>query len=150
MELGLLLGIVAGLLTAWLALIAVLWLFRPRDVRLAELVRVVPDVVRLARGLLADRAVPISVKAALIGLMAWLISPIDLIPEFIPVLGPLDDVVVAILVLRFVRRRIGDDELAGRWPGLPTAMRCWRALLERAETRPQAKGFVTIRKTSSP
>ena len=84
MELGLLLGIVAGLLTAWLALIAVLWLFRPRDVRLAELVRVVPDVVRLARGLLADRAVPISVKAALIGLMAWLISPIDLIPGVHP------------------------------------------------------------------
>ncbi len=119
MELGLLLGIAAGLLTAWLALIAVLWLFRPRDVRLAELVRVVPDVVRLARGLLADRAVPISVKAALIGLMAWLISPIDLIPEFIPVLGPLDDVVVAILVLRFVRHRIGDDELAKRWLGTP-------------------------------
>ena len=119
MELGLLLGIAAGLLTAWLALIAVLWLFRPHDVRLAELVRVVPDVVRLARGLLADRTVPLSVKAALIGLMAWLISPIDLIPEFIPVLGPLDDVVVAILVLRFVRRRIGDDELAGRWPGTP-------------------------------
>ena len=98
-------------------MLAVLWAFRPRDVRLGELVRVVPDVVRLARGLLTDRAVPLSVKAALIGLMAWLISPIDLIPEFIPVLGPLDDVVLTILVLRFVRRRIGADELARRWPG---------------------------------
>ena len=98
-------------------LLAVLWAIRPRDVRLGELVRVVPDVVRLARGLLADREVPLSVKAALIGLVAWLISPIDLIPEFIPVLGPLDDVVVAILVLRFVRRRIGAAEIARRWPG---------------------------------
>lgn len=106
-----------GLLTAWLALLAVLWTFRPRDVQLGELVRVVPDVVRLARGLLADRATPLSVRAALIGLMAWLISPIDLIPEFIPVLGPLDDVVVTILVLRFVRRRLGEEELVRRWPG---------------------------------
>jgi uncharacterized membrane protein YkvA (DUF1232 family) len=45
------------------------------------------------------------------------VSPIDLIPEFIPVLGPLDDVIVAVLVLRYVRRRLGDDELARRWPG---------------------------------
>ncbi len=115
----LIVGIGIGLLAAWLALIALLWLVRPRDVRLGELVRVVPDVMRLARGLLADPSVPVSVKAALIGLLAWLISPIDLIPEFIPVLGPLDDVVVAILVLRFVRRRIGADEFARRWPGTP-------------------------------
>jgi uncharacterized membrane protein YkvA (DUF1232 family) len=50
-------------------------------------------------------------------LLVWLINPIDLVPEFIPVLGPLDDVVVAVLVLRYVRRRLGDDELRRRWPG---------------------------------
>jgi len=113
----LVIGVAIGLVAAWLAFIAILWLVRPRDVRLGEMVRVVPDVVRLARELLADGDVPIGVKASLIGLVAWLISPIDLIPEFIPVLGPLDDVVVAILVLRYVRRRIGADELARRWPG---------------------------------
>ena len=111
------LGIGLGLLAAWLALVAMLWAFRPRDVGLGELVRVVPDVVRLARGLVGDRAIPLSVKAALIGLLAWLISPIDVIPEFIPVFGPLDDVVVTILVLRFVRRRLGEEELVKRWPG---------------------------------
>jgi uncharacterized membrane protein YkvA (DUF1232 family) len=115
----LVLGIGLGLLAAWLVLLAVLWVLRPRDVLLGELVRVVPDVVRLARDLLRDRATPLSVKAALVGLVAWLISPIDLIPEFIPVLGPLDDVVIAILVLRFIRRRIGANELARRWPGTP-------------------------------
>ena len=119
MDWDLLLGIGVGLAATWLALLGALWVFRPRDVRLGELVRVVPDIVQLARGLLADRAVPFSVKAALIGLLAWLISPIDLIPEFIPVLGPLDDVVVAILVLRFVRGRIGAGELARRWSGSP-------------------------------
>ncbi|HUR16181.1 MAG TPA: YkvA family protein, partial [Candidatus Limnocylindrales bacterium] len=45
------------------------------------------------------------------------ISPIDLVPEFIPVLGPLDDVVVAVVAMRFVRRRIGTEALMARWPG---------------------------------
>ena len=50
-------------------------------------------------------------------LLAWLVNPIDLIPEFIPVLGPLDDVIVAVLVLRYVRASLGDDELRRRWAG---------------------------------
>jgi uncharacterized membrane protein YkvA (DUF1232 family) len=53
----------------------------------------------------------------LIGLLAWIVSPIDLIPEFIPVLGPMDDVVVAIVAMRYVRRRVGTDELRQRWVG---------------------------------
>jgi uncharacterized membrane protein YkvA (DUF1232 family) len=109
--------IVLGLLAAWALFLVVLWLVRPRDVPLADLVRVVPDIVRLVRDLLADRATPIAVKAALVLLLAWLLSPVDIIPEFIPILGPLDDVVVAILVLRFVRRRVGDDGLRSRWRG---------------------------------
>jgi uncharacterized membrane protein YkvA (DUF1232 family) len=59
------------------------------------------------------------VKVALVLLLAWLISPIDLIPEFIPILGPLDDVVVAVLVLRYVRRKVGLEGLRSRWPGTP-------------------------------
>ena len=96
---------------------ALLWLFRPRGVPLRELVRVMPDVARLVRRLLADRSVPKGVRLALGGLIVWLASPIDLIPEFIPVLGPLDDAIVAVIVLRYVWRRLGDDELRRRWPG---------------------------------
>lgn len=110
-------GILLGLVIAWVAFIALLWVFRPRDVRLGELLRIVPDVLRLVRGILGDRGAPIGVRLALIGLLGWLISPIDLIPEFIPVLGPLDDVVVAALVLRYVRRRLGEQEFRQRWPG---------------------------------
>jgi uncharacterized membrane protein YkvA (DUF1232 family) len=113
----LLVAIVVGLVAAWAVLVAVLWAFRPRDVGLGELVRVVPDVLRLVRDLLADRTTPPAVRLALAGLLVWLISPIDLIPEFIPVLGPLDDVVVAVLVLRYVRRRLGPEELRRRWRG---------------------------------
>ena len=108
-----------GIVGVWAILVALLWLFRPRDVGLGELLRIIPDVVRLVRRLLGDRAVPLRAKVALVVLLAWLISPIDLIPEFIPILGPLDDVVVAVLVLRYVRRAVGLEELRSRWPGTP-------------------------------
>ena len=121
--------IVLGLLAAWALLLAILWLVRPRDVRLTTLVRLVPDVLRLARGLIGDRTTPLGVRLALVGLAAWLISPIDLIPEFVPVIGPLDDIVVAVLVLRYVRRRVGDGELRRRWPGTEDGYRMLSRIL---------------------
>ncbi|MBA2700774.1 MAG: DUF1232 domain-containing protein [Chloroflexi bacterium] len=122
-------AILVGLAAAWLAFIAILWLLRPRDARLSDLVRVVPDVLRLVRDLLADRRTPLQVRLALAGLLVWLISPIDLIPEFIPVLGPLDDVVVAIIVLRYVRRQLGDDEMRRRWRGTDEGYRLVASVL---------------------
>ena len=110
-------GAVIALVAAWALLIALLWFLRPRDVRLRELIGVVPDVLRLVRDLISDRSTPTGVRFALIVLLVWLVSPIDLIPEFIPVLGPLDDVVVAVLVLRYVRRRLGEEQLRRRWRG---------------------------------
>jgi uncharacterized membrane protein YkvA (DUF1232 family) len=118
-DLGVVVGLVVAVVGAWLLLVVALWLMRPRDVRVVELVRLVPDVLRLVRNLLTDRTVPGVVRIALVVLLGWLVNPIDLIPEFIPVLGPLDDVVVAIIILRYVRRRLGDDELRLRWPGTP-------------------------------
>jgi len=114
-----LIEIAVGLILLWILFVALLWILRPRDARLADLIRIVPDVLRLARSLIGDRSVPLGVRAALVGMVAWVVNPIDLIPEFIPVLGPLDDVVVAVLVLRYVRRRLGDDQLSRRWPGSP-------------------------------
>ena len=118
-----------ALLLAWLVFIVVLWLVRPRDVGLTEVVAFVPDLVRLVRGLIADRATELRVRLALVFLLAWLLSPIDLIPEFIPVLGPLDDVVVAILVLRYVRRRLGMASLRSRWTGTETGYRLLEQLV---------------------
>ena len=114
-----LIEIAVGLILLWILFVALLWILRPRDARLADLIRIVPDVLRLARSLIGDRSVPLGVRAALVGMVAWVVNPIDLIPEFIPVIGPLDDVVVAVLVLRYVRRRLGDDQLSRRWPGTP-------------------------------
>jgi uncharacterized membrane protein YkvA (DUF1232 family) len=117
MNLSVLGTIVLGLVAAWLALLLLLWLIRPRGVGARELARLVPDILRLVRDLLMDRSTPRSVRVALGILLVWLISPIDLVPEFIPVLGPLDDVIVAVVILRFVRRRLGEAEMRRRWRG---------------------------------
>ena len=119
MDVRSLLGLLAGLAGLWVALLVVFWFLRPRGVPAREIVKVVPDVLRLLRAVLVDRAVPLDVRLVLVGLLAWILSPIDLIPEFIPVLGPLDDVVVAIVAMRFVRRRLGVDALRARWAGTP-------------------------------
>jgi uncharacterized membrane protein YkvA (DUF1232 family) len=117
MDWPLVIGIVVSLLAVWAAFVAALWVLKPKDTNLGDLVRVVPDVLRLVRRLIGDRTAPLGVRVAVVGLLAWLLNPIDVIPEFVPVLGPLDDVVVAVLVLRYVRRRLGEDGFRRRWPG---------------------------------
>jgi len=126
---GTVLAIVGGLLAAWLLLLVLLLVIRPRGVPLREAVRLVPDVLRLVRSLLADRTVPLLVRFWLVVLVVWLVSPIDLIPEFVPVIGPLDDIVVAVLVLRYVRKRLGEDELRRRWPGTHDGYALLRSIL---------------------
>jgi uncharacterized membrane protein YkvA (DUF1232 family) len=116
-DLGVVAGIIVSVVLVWAALIAMFWLLRPKDVAVRELVRVVPDLLRLLKDLIADRGSPLDVRIVLIGLFAWIISPIDLIPEFIPVIGPIDDVVVAVVALRYTRRRIGLAALRNRWRG---------------------------------
>ena len=110
-------GIAIGLLAVWAVLVAILWLLRPKDVPIREVVRVVPDLVRLLRSLLADRSTPLDVRLALACLVLWLLSPIDLIPDFLPGIGVLDDVVLTIVALRYTRRRLGVDHLRARWAG---------------------------------
>jgi uncharacterized membrane protein YkvA (DUF1232 family) len=112
-----------GLVALWLLLLAVFWVLRPRDVPVREVIRVIPDILRLLRALVSDRTVPLDARIVVVGLIAWILSPIDLIPEFIPGLGPLDDVVVAIVALRYVRRRIGIDGISARWPGSDDGLR---------------------------
>ena len=114
---GLIVTIVLGLVVLWSLLILVFWTLRPRNVSAHELLRVIPDVLRLLRSVIGDRSAPLDVRVALVGLLIWILSPLDLIPEFIPVLGPLDDVVVAVVALRYLRRRLGVEDLRRRWAG---------------------------------
>ncbi len=117
MDTGLIVGILLGVVATWALLIVVFWLLRPKDVSIKEVLRLVPDVLRLLRSVINDRTAPLDVRLVIGGLLLWIISPIDLIPEFIPVIGPIDDVVVAVLALRYIRRRLGSQDLRGRWVG---------------------------------
>lgn len=129
---GLLSGLLAAVLvviSAWLALVAVLWLHRPSRDRVAPLLRLVPEVIRLVRALLADSATPRSVKVALWGLFLYLVSPIDVVPDFLPVIGSLDDLIVSGLILRWAGRRIGTDGLRSHWAGSEEGFVLLRRLL---------------------
>ena len=127
--LGPVLGFTVVALVLWLAAVAVIWLHRPSRELAMPLLRLLPDILRLVRRLLADPATPRSVRLALIGLGAWIISPIDLLPEFLPGIGPLDDIVVAVLVLRWTARRIGRERLEAQWPGTPDSFKLLARLL---------------------
>jgi uncharacterized membrane protein YkvA (DUF1232 family) len=86
---------------------------------LRDLARFVPDCVTTIRRLRRDPRVPRRAKVvvALAGL--WLLSPIDLLPEFLPVIGPLDDVLVVALALRYAARQVPREVLVAAWPGEP-------------------------------
>lgn len=81
-----------------------------------DLATVLPACITTVRRLRTDPRVPRSAKVvvALAGL--WVLSPIDLIPEFLPVIGPLDDVVVVALALRFAAKRVPHDAIRAAWP----------------------------------
>ncbi|MCG7284414.1 DUF1232 domain-containing protein [Cellulomonas sp. ACRRI] len=117
-----LVGVAAGVLLLWLALVAALWATRPDEVRLRELLRLLPDVVRLVRRLAGDRTLPRGVRVRLWLLLGYLALPFDLVPDVIPVLGWADDAIVVALVLRSVVRRAGREALARHWPGSPEAL----------------------------
>ena len=117
MDLRVVTAIVIGVVALWAALLVLFWALRPKGVPLRELLGVIPDVVRLLRSVIGDRSAPLDARLVLVGLLAWILSPIDLIPEFIPVLGPLDDVVVAVVAMRYMRRRVGVNGLRRRWSG---------------------------------
>jgi uncharacterized membrane protein YkvA (DUF1232 family) len=134
------LGVLVALAAAWVLSLVLLWLVRPRGVPLGEALRLIPDIARLVRSLLADPGTPLAVRLALLGLVAWLVSPIDLVPEFIPVIGPLDDVVVAVLVLRYARRRLGEAELQRRWRGSPAGFELLLRVLGRSSSSGPSAG----------
>jgi uncharacterized membrane protein YkvA (DUF1232 family) len=115
-------GVLLALLLVWLLLMVALWLTRPEEQRLRESLRLLPDVVRLLGRLARDRSIPFGVRIRLWLLLTYLAMPIDLVPDFIPVLGYADDAILVAAVLRSVARRTGRDTLARHWPGSPEGL----------------------------
>jgi uncharacterized membrane protein YkvA (DUF1232 family) len=77
----------------------------------------IPDYIVLLRRLLCDSRVPRARKLALLALVAYLAMPFDLIPDFLPVGGQLDDAILLALALRFVLGGGGPKLIAEHWPG---------------------------------
>jgi uncharacterized membrane protein YkvA (DUF1232 family) len=124
-------GVVVGLLLLWLALVAVLWRAQqanPDQASLREALRLLPDLVRLLRRLAADPAVPRGVRVRLVLLLAYLLMPFDLIPDFIPVIGYADDAIIVAVALRSVTRRAGPAALERHWTGTPNGLAILRRL----------------------
>lgn len=115
--LDILIGVVVALLVSWLLLVVALAVKRPRGGLLKESLRLLPDLLRLLRRLTVNRELPTGVRVRVAMLAVYLAMPIDLIPDFVPVIGCADDVIVVILVLRSVCRRVSIDELRNAWPG---------------------------------
>jgi uncharacterized membrane protein YkvA (DUF1232 family) len=106
---------------AWLVVIGTLFLLGRRSAA-RELATLIPNVVLLFRALLRDARVPLRTKWLVALGVAWLVSPIDLVPEFVPVVGPLDDAIVAALILRAVLRRTDLQIVAEHWRGDPATL----------------------------
>jgi uncharacterized membrane protein YkvA (DUF1232 family) len=124
-------AIVAGVLLVYLVLLALLWSYARRHsdtVSMRDALRMLPDLLRLIRRLAGDTTVPTGVRIRLVLLLIYLASPIDLVPDFLPVIGYADDAIIVAIVLRSVVRRAGPDALDRHWPGTTAGLATLRRL----------------------
>ncbi len=127
--------VVGGVVLLWLVLLGVLWVQQRRAGRAVdwrEILRLVPDVIRLVRRLAADPTVPRGTRWWLVALLGYLLLPIDLVPDFIPVLGYADDAIIVAIVLRFAIRHAGRAAIERHWPGSPDGLASVLALVRAA------------------
>ena len=110
-------GIAISLAVTWLVLLLALVATRPSRPLLTEALRLLPDVLRLVKRLAADPETPFAARVKLWLLLVYLASPIDLVPDFVPIVGYADDAIAVVVVLRSVVRRAGRPALRRHWPG---------------------------------
>lgn len=125
-------SVAVGLLLVWGALVAALYFVARNDsdpTRLRDVLRLVPDVIRLLRRLTTDSTLPRGVRIRLWLLAAYLVFPIDLVPDFIPVIGYADDAIIVALALRSVARASGPEALDRHWPGTPEGLDALKRLV---------------------
>jgi uncharacterized membrane protein YkvA (DUF1232 family) len=112
-----LLSVGVALLAAWAALVVLLLLARPKGVNPREALRLMADILRLLYRLAADPSSPRGVKIRIWLALAYLAIPIDLVPDFLPIIGYADDAIIVCIVLRSVVRLAGADRIRRHWPG---------------------------------
>ena len=100
-----------------IAFAALVWIAAPEETSLHDALQLLPDIVRLLRSLVADKTIARRARWLVLALLGYLAFPVDLIPDFIPVVGYADDAIVACFVLRHVIRTAGSDKLREHWTG---------------------------------
>ena len=123
-----LVGVGVGLLLVWVALLVALWMGRSDELTMRDALRLLPDVVRLIQGLAADKTLPRGMRIRLWLLLGYLLLPIDLVPDFIPVLGFADDAIIVAFALRSIVRSAGPQALQRHWPGTTEGLEAVRRL----------------------
>jgi len=124
-------ALAGGLIVVWASLVVVMYVAGRTEqdpTKLRDVLRLVPDVIRLLRRLAADPTLPRGVRFRLFLLVGYLISPIDLIPDFIPVVGYADDAVIVVWALRSVTRTAGPEAVDRHWTGTPEGLRALKRL----------------------
>ena len=115
-------AVIAILLAVWVVLVLALVLLGRRALA-RELAALVPNLTRLFAGLVRDPRVPLRAKLVLGATVLYLAMPIDLVPDFIPIAGSLDDAIVAAFALRYVVRASSPEIVAEHWAGDPATLR---------------------------
>ncbi|HTD63447.1 MAG TPA: DUF1232 domain-containing protein [Verrucomicrobiae bacterium] len=121
MDLPLWAEILLILVAIWIV-VAVVLVIVGRVLLARELALLVPNLVRMFGGLLRDPRVPLRAKVVVGIASLWLASPIDLIPDFVPIAGQLDDAIVAALALRFILRTTDGAVVRQHWHGDPATL----------------------------
>jgi uncharacterized membrane protein YkvA (DUF1232 family) len=116
------LAVASGSLLVWIVLIVLLWRTMPEETTLRSSLRLIPDVARLVRRLATDKTLGRGVRWRLWLLLMYLAMPIDLVPDFIPVIGYADDAIVIALTLRSVVRHAGAEAIERHWSGTPEGL----------------------------
>lgn len=126
------LEIAAAVVLLYAVLVGAMWWYArslAEPATLREAVRFGPDLVGLVRRLIAGPGLSRPMKAALFGLGTYLVLPVDLVPDVVPLVGWADDVAIAVLVLRAVVRRAGGEAIRANWRGSAAGLAVLQRLL---------------------
>jgi uncharacterized membrane protein YkvA (DUF1232 family) len=110
-------GVLISLLSIWIVLVVVLIILKPKTQTIKEALRILPDILRLIHSLSKDKKLPLSSRLRIWGLVGYLALPIDLIPDFIPVIGYADDAIIMAFVFRSIVKKSGKAALEIHWKG---------------------------------
>jgi uncharacterized membrane protein YkvA (DUF1232 family) len=112
-------GVLLGIALLYVVILVALWLYARKNPELTfkTTLLILPNLMALFFRLLADSALPKSVRVWMALLIAYLSLPIDLVPDFLPLIGYADDAIIIALVLRHVVRKAGPEALSKHWRG---------------------------------